>query len=125
MQNSSPLGVLIVGQQNSAMAQHDFDQLVSSVSHGDIKGVVFEDQISLDGRHASLVHPHTVRKGAVWGAGVGLVLGLAPMITSILVAAGAGALVAKASEIRLEGGSAPRLHFAKRDTSEQTDSNFN
>jgi hypothetical protein len=119
MQNSAPLGVLIVGKQSNETAQHDFEKLMSSVSHGEMKGVIFDEQVALDGQHASVVHRHVVRKGALWGAGLGLILGLAPLLTSILIAAGAGALIGKASELRIEGASPPRLRFARRGAGEQ------
>ena len=57
---------------------------------------------------------HAVRKGATWGALVGLFMGVTALVASVVVAAGVGALLGKASQLRLDKGSAPRIHFAER-----------
>jgi hypothetical protein len=110
----SPLGVLVVGQQRDTNAQHDFEKLVSMVSHGEVKGVVLDEQIAVNGDRTSIVRPHAVRTAAMRGAAVGFFLGLFPLIATVLITAGAGAVVAKASQLRLEGGSVQVPHIARR-----------
>jgi len=57
--------------------------------------------------------PHNaVRKGAKWGALVGVLIGVSSLLASVLVGAGVGALLGKASQLRIQKGSAPRIHFA-------------
>jgi len=48
------------------------------------------------------------------GALVGLFMGVTALVASVVVAAGVGALLGKASQLRLDKGSAPRIHFAER-----------
>jgi hypothetical protein len=107
----SPVGVLVAGQQSNETAQHDFEKLVSMVAKGEVKGVVFENPPE-DGA-PSTTPSHRVRKGAIWGASIGFLLGLVPLLASTLMAAGIGALLARASEMRIEGGAAPRIRFPK------------
>jgi len=57
---------------------------------------------------------HAVRKGATWGALAGLLVGVATLVGSILVGAGVGALLGKASQLRVDKGSPPRIHFVER-----------
>jgi hypothetical protein len=112
--NNASRGVLITGEQPDETAQKDYETLMERVASGEVKGIVLEepsgDVSSSDRRTMS----HPVRKGAMWGAGAGFVLGLVPLLASTLLGAAAGGLMAKASEIRLERGTAPRLRFAKR-----------
>src|SRR5688500_4150519 len=51
-----------------------------------------------------------IRKGALWGAMAGFVVGLVPLLTSTLLAATAGALIAKASHLRIQASSPVRIH---------------
>ena len=108
----TPVGVLVSGQQSNEDAQQDFERLVSLVANGHVKGVVFENTPE-DGA-PSTAPSHRVRRGAMWGASIGFLLGLVPLLASTLMAAGIGAMLARASEMRIEGGSAPRIRFAKR-----------
>jgi hypothetical protein len=108
----TPVGVLVSGQQSNEDAQQDFERLVSLVAKGDVEGVVFENTPE-DGA-PSTTPSHRVRRGAMWGASIGFLLGLVPLLASTLMAAGIGAMLARASEMRIEGGSAPRIRFAKR-----------
>ena len=55
-----------------------------------------------------------VRRGAIWGALVGFVFGLVPLIASTLIGAIAGAVITRASRLRIDKVSAPRIHFARR-----------
>ena len=110
-----PMGVLIAGDQDEETARREFEKLVSQVSSGEVKGMVLVDQGSPEDVTANPATrgPHLVRRGALWGACVGFLLGLVPLLASTLIAAAAGGLIAKASELRLEKGTAPRLRFAK------------
>ena len=108
----SPVGVLVAGQQSNENARHDFERLVSLVASGEVKGVVFDN--APEGGAPSTTPSHRVRRGAMWGASIGFLLGLVPLLASTLMAAGIGALLARASEMRLEGGSAPRIRFANK-----------
>ena len=55
-----------------------------------------------------------VRKGVVWGAAVGLLFGGMWLVASVIVGALGGALVAKALQVRIEKGAAPRLRFKSK-----------
>jgi hypothetical protein len=105
----SPAGVLVSGQQSNEDAQQNFERLVSLVASGEVKGVVFEN--TPEQGAPSRTPSHRVRRGAVLGASIGFLLGLVPLLASTLMAAGIGAMLARASEMRIEGGSAPRIRF--------------
>jgi hypothetical protein len=109
----SPLGVLVAGEQSSDDARQDFEKLVSLVSRGEVKGVVFPEQAIADAEAAATPPSDAVRKGAFWGACAGFLIGLVPLLASTVIGAGTGALMAKASQLRIQGGTAPRLRFAK------------
>jgi uncharacterized membrane protein len=55
-----------------------------------------------------------VRRGAMWGAMVGFVFGLVPLLASTIIGAIAGAVITRASRMRIDKVSAPRIHFARR-----------
>ena len=105
----SPAGVLVSGQQSNEDAQQNFERLVSLVASGEVKGVVFEN--TPEEGVPSTTPSHRVRRGAMLGASIGFLLGLVPLLASTLMAAGIGAMLARASEMRIEGGSAPRIRF--------------
>jgi hypothetical protein len=115
----SPAGVLVAAQQSNESAQHDFERLLSLVASGEVKGVVF-DNTAEDGGASPTTPSKRVRRGAVWGASIGFLLGLVPLLASTLMAAGIGALLARASEVRIEGGTAPRIRFPKNRNSMQS-----
>jgi hypothetical protein len=80
------------------------------------------DEMSESGRYADIARrSDRVRRGALWGAGFGFLMGLAPLTASIIMGTLTGALLAKASELRVEGGSPPRIHFAQRAEKQETD----
>jgi hypothetical protein len=113
-------GVLIAEDQSESRAKRDFERLVAQVSRGEVKGMVLLDQDpgenpeSKRGTNVMLASEHRMRRGAAYGAGVGFLVGLVPLLASTVIAAAIGGLLAKASELRVERGTAPRLHFAKR-----------
>jgi uncharacterized membrane protein len=55
-----------------------------------------------------------VRRGALWGGLVGFALGLMPLVLSTLLGAVAGAVVTRATRLRIDRVSGPRIHFARR-----------
>jgi hypothetical protein len=108
------MGVLISGQQDKETARQDFERLVSKVSNGEVQGVVLTDQPSAGETQAMTPSAHNVRRGAVMGACAGFLIGLIPLLASTILAAAAGGIIAKATELRFEKGSPPRLRFPRR-----------
>ena len=58
-------------------------------------------------------HSTRVRRGAIVGAMLGMVVGLIPLLTAVICSTIAGALIARASEMHIERGSKPRVHFGR------------
>jgi hypothetical protein len=58
-------------------------------------------------------HSPRVRRGAMIGAFLGLVVGLIPLLTTVVFSTIAGALVARASEMHIERGNRPRVRFGR------------
>ena len=52
------------------------------------------------------------QRGVLYGAGLGFMLGMVPLIMSTLMGAIAGLLIAKASRIRVDRVNPPSIHFA-------------
>jgi uncharacterized membrane protein len=61
-----------------------------------------------------------LRRGAMWGAGVGFLLGIIPLLISTIISAIAGALLAKASELRIERGALPRIRSRQGNKGQET-----
>ncbi|HEX5139919.1 MAG TPA: hypothetical protein VFX19_03180 [Dehalococcoidia bacterium] len=101
-----PGGVLIEREQPDSAARENFERLISAVSSGEVRGRVLDVPVSSD-------DDHLVRRWAMWGGLAGFAAGLVPLLVSTILAAGLGALLAKASEVRLERGTAPRLRWRK------------
>jgi hypothetical protein len=97
-------GVLVSRQQGNQEAQQEFEKLINEITRGDVKGVILPN----DGSQAA---GPSMARGAMWGALAGLVIGIVPMLASVLMSAGAGILFVKASQIRVEGGAAPRIRL--------------
>jgi hypothetical protein len=55
-----------------------------------------------------------VRRGALWGAGAGFIFGLMPLVALTLLGAITGGLISRATHMRIDRVSAPRIHFARR-----------
>ena len=111
----APISVLVAGDQGEESAKKDFEKLVSQVANGEVKGMVFVDNgSSTEKLTTGTGNSHMVRRGALWGAGAGFLIGLVPLVASTIMAAALGGMLAKASELRIERGTAPRLRFAKR-----------
>ena len=52
------------------------------------------------------------QRGALYGAGLGFMFGMVPLIMSTMMGAIAGLLIAKASRIRVDRVNPPSIHFA-------------
>jgi hypothetical protein len=72
------------------------------------------------GGMATVPKASRMRRGAIWGACLGFLVGLIPLLASTIVFTIAGALLARASEMRIEAGSAPRIHFRPNKAGQQT-----
>ena len=96
------------GLPGTAAARRDFDGLVGLVKGRQVKveGVILVAH-DLDG-DATVVDTgdHVGRKGAGWGAGVGVVVGLfaPPLLASAMVGGVAGAVVGKLADHQLKSG---------------------
>jgi arylsulfatase len=100
--------VLVAGYQDLGRARQDFDELAAQVRSRQfrIRGAVLVAKDS-DGNVAVVdTGDHLGRKGAGWGAGVGLVVGLfaPPMLAAAAVGVGAGALAGKFASHRVKSG---------------------
>jgi arylsulfatase len=110
----APTDVLVAGYQTVDEATRDFDGLVALVKE---KKVAVEGAIlvthSTDGSvNVQQTGDHLGRKGAGWGGGVGLAVGLAapPLLASVAVGAAAGGVIGRfvttGSRTRFTTGSA-------------------
>ncbi|GCE43677.1 Sulfatase precursor [Rhodococcus wratislaviensis] len=100
--------VLVAGYQDLDRGHLEFDALADQVRERTIalRGTVL---VARDAEgNATLVDTgdHAGRKGAGWGAAVGLAVGLfaPPMLAAVAVGAGAGALVGKFTDHRIKSG---------------------
>jgi len=98
------------------LAQSDFDALVAQVAEKnvEVEGVAL---VSVDPAGEATVQEtgdHLGRKGAVMGAGVGLVVGLfaPPLLAATVVGGGAGGLVGKFAQHRVQSGLGEKLGAA-------------
>jgi len=100
--------VILAAYQNIDAAKNNFDQLVQLVKDKKVETdgmiLVQKDQ---DGKlSVSETGDHLGRKGMGWGAGVGLLVGLAapPLLASVAVGAAGGALVGKFAKQKVVKG---------------------
>jgi hypothetical protein len=59
-----------------------------------------------------LLYRRRARRGALYGAGLGFMVGMIPLIMSTMMGAVAGLMIAKASRIRVDRVNPPSIHFA-------------
>ncbi len=89
-------------------ATNNFDQLVQLVKDKKVKtdGMILVQKDAEGNLSVSETGDHIGRKGAGWGAGVGLLVGLAapPLLASVAVGAAAGALVGKFAKQKVVSG---------------------
>jgi arylsulfatase len=95
----TPTDVLVAGYQDIASATGDFDSLVAHVKERqvEIEGMILVTH-DIDGNvSVRQTGDHLGRKGAGWGGGVGLAVGLfaPPLLASVAVGAVAGGVVGK------------------------------
>jgi hypothetical protein len=100
----------VVGEQHEEEARHDAGDPSRKVLSSSSIGQEPPGKVVPSRRTREL---HRVRRGAMRGACAGFLFGLVPLVGSILIGAAAGGIIAKASELRIEKGSAPRLRFIK------------
>ncbi|HWK19106.1 MAG TPA: arylsulfatase [Solirubrobacteraceae bacterium] len=98
--------VLVAGYQDIDTASGDFDSLVAQVESGtvEIEGVILVTHATDGSVSVQQTGDHLGRKGAGWGGGVGVAVGLfaPPLLASAAVGAAAGAVVGKFVDHRLE-----------------------
>ncbi len=95
----TPTDVLVAGYQNIGLATQDFDRLVALVKEGQIQieGVILVTHDGEGNVSVRQTSDHLGRKGAGWGGGVGVAVGLfaPPLLASAAVGAVAGGVVGK------------------------------
>ncbi|MBV9335775.1 MAG: sulfatase-like hydrolase/transferase, partial [Solirubrobacterales bacterium] len=98
--------VLVAGYQDIEVATRDFDALAALVKAGsvEIDGVILVTHASDGSVSVRNTGDHLGRKGAGWGGGVGVAVGLfaPPLLASVAVGAAAGGVVGKFVEHRLK-----------------------
>ena len=100
--------VLVAGYQDIDTARTDFDTLVELVKTKKVKvdGVILVAQDNDGNVTVADTGDHVGRKGAGWGGGVGVLVGLfaPPLLASVAVGAAAGAVVGRFAKHKLESG---------------------
>ena len=100
--------VIIAAYPSIDAATGNFDQLVQLVKDKKIKtdGMILVTKDQEGNLSVSQTGDHLGRKGTGWGAGVGLLVGLAapPLLASVAVGAAAGALVGKFARQKVVSG---------------------
>ncbi|MGE5408598.1 MAG: sulfatase-like hydrolase/transferase, partial [Syntrophothermus sp.] len=100
--------VLVAGYQGLGAAEADFEALVAAVGEGraEIEGAILVTHAEDGSVAVRQTGDRRGRKGAGWGGGVGLVVGLfaPPLLASTAVGAVAGGLIGRFVDHRLEQG---------------------
>ena len=100
--------VIMAAYPEVEAAEKDFDALVALVEAKKIRteGVILVERDADGEVHVSQTGDHLGRKGAGWGGGVGVLVGLAapPLLASVAVGAAAGGLVGKFMHHKVESG---------------------
>ncbi|WUJ74973.1 arylsulfatase [Kribbella soli] len=100
--------VLVAAYQDDEVAQREFDALVGLVKAKTVssEGMILVAKDAEGTVRLSDTGDHLGRKGAGWGGGVGVVVGLfaPPMLASVAVGAAAGAVVGKFADHKLKSG---------------------
>jgi arylsulfatase A-like enzyme/uncharacterized membrane protein len=105
---SQAMHLILAAYQTVDAAESDFDRLVGLISAKKVRsdGAILVQRDD-DGR-VSVVNTGNKlgRKGAGWGGGVGVLVGLAapPLLASVAIGAAAGGIVGKFTEHRVKGG---------------------
>ena len=102
----TPTDVLVAGYQDIGTATDDFESLVARVKEKDIEieGVILVTHDQDGNVSVRQTGDHLGRKGAGWGGGVGLAVGLfaPPLLASVAVGAVAGGVIGKFVDHRVE-----------------------
>src|SRR6516165_2401408 len=102
----TPTDVLVAGYQDIGAATDEFDRLVSLVNEGklEIEGMILVTHGSDGNVSVRQTGDHLGRKGAGWGGGVGIAVGLfaPPLLASAAVGAVAGGVVGKFVDHRVQ-----------------------
>jgi arylsulfatase len=97
--SDTPTDVLVAGYEEIEAATDDFDRLVALVNERklEIEGVILVTHDQEGNVSVRQTGDHLGRKGAGWGGGVGLAVGLfsPPLLASVAVGAVAGGVVGK------------------------------
>jgi arylsulfatase A-like enzyme/uncharacterized membrane protein len=98
--------VLVAGYQDIDTATHDFDAMAELVKGGrvEIEGMILVAHASDGSVSVRQTGDHLGRKGAGWGGGVGLAVGLfaPPLLASVVVGAAAGGVIGKFADRRVK-----------------------
>jgi arylsulfatase A-like enzyme/uncharacterized membrane protein len=104
--SDAPTDVLVAGYQDIDTANRDFESLVALAKDGkvEIEGVILVTHANDGTVSVRQTGDHLGRKGAGWGGGVGLAVGLfaPPLLASVAVGAVAGGVVGKFVDHRVE-----------------------
>jgi uncharacterized membrane protein len=108
--------VLVAAYRDDRLAQEEFDGLVDLVKAKSVAtdGVILVAKDAEGTVRLSDTGDHLGRKGAGWGGGVGVLVGLfaPPMLASVVVGAAAGAVVGKFADQKLRSGLEDKLGAA-------------
>lgn len=104
----TPIDLLVAVYTDLEAAEKDFDALVDRVVSKDVRieGAILVTHDEDDSVTVHQTGNHLGRKGAGWGGGVGLAVGLfaPPLLASIAVGAAGGAVIGKFVDHRVEQG---------------------
>jgi len=104
--SDTPTDVLVAGYQEIDSATKDFEALVAQVKDKkvEIEGVILVTHDKDGNVSVQQTGDHLGRKGAGWGGGVGLAVGLfaPPLLASVAVGAVAGGLIGKFVDHRVQ-----------------------
>ena len=110
MQNNAS-GILVSEDQHNEDARQEFSRLLASVYRGEVEGRIVTSGAMTEQQRDDKMDQPSLAKGAMSGAKVGFFLGLIPLMASIIVAAGAGMLVTKATQVRIDR---PHIRFDRQ-----------
>ncbi len=110
--------VLVAGYQAVDNASNDFESLITRVQAKQVavKAVILVAHDADGNVTVKQTGDHLGRRGAGWGGGVGLLVGLAapPLLASVVVGAAGGAIVSKFAHHKLEAGLHDKLGEAMK-----------
>ena len=105
---SDTLDLILAAYQTIEAAEHDFEELVKLVRSKEIgtEGVILVQRDEEGEVRVTDTGDKLGRKGAGWGGGVGVLVGLAapPLLASVAVGAAAGAVVGRFAKHKLDSG---------------------